>query len=60
MQRIIRLNEVKHLTGLSKSTIYLLIRKEVFPKSIKITDRTSGWMENDISDWIKSKTEGNK
>jgi prophage regulatory protein len=33
-QRLLRLPEVKHLTGLSKSTIYARIAEDSFPRQI--------------------------
>ncbi len=54
--KILRLNEVKALTGLSRSTIYLEISKGTFPKQIKLTgNRSVGWHENSITQWIESR-----
>jgi len=54
-KRILRLNEVKHKTGLSRSTIYQHMKSGLFPKSIKIGPRCIGWIEGDIHHWISSK-----
>jgi len=43
--RILAKKEVMHLTGLSKSTIYLYIQLGKFPPSIKIGFRRVGWIE---------------
>ena len=50
---ILRLPQVKQITGLSRSTIYLLISKGTFPKQIKLSERAVGWLENDINKWIE-------
>ena len=52
MQTILRLPSVKERTGLSRSTIYLLILKGTFPKQIKLGERAVGWIESDINEWI--------
>ena len=50
---ILRLPAVQTKTGLSKSTIYELIRKDQFPKQLKPTlGRMSGWRSSDIQEWI--------
>lgn len=52
MQNILRLPTVKERTGLSRSTIYLLISKGLFPKQIKLGERAVGWLDEDINNWI--------
>ncbi|CDU07381.1 MULTISPECIES: helix-turn-helix transcriptional regulator [Vibrio] len=51
-QRIIRLPEVKEMTGLSRSTIYLRMSKGNFPQSISLGERAVGWLENDVERWL--------
>lgn len=54
--RILRLNEVKVLTGLSRSTIYAEIAKGNFPRQVKLTGaRSVGWYESAINQWIESR-----
>ncbi len=53
-KRILRLPTVKHLTGLSGSSIYLKISQGTFPKSVSLGARAVGWMESDIDQWIDS------
>lgn len=55
--RLLRIHEVKERTGLSRSTIYDLIKKNQFPKGIAITKRCVGWVEDDIHDWIVGRLE---
>lgn len=50
--KIIRLNQVKDLTGLGRSTIYKYIAEGSFPKPISLGDRCVGWLESEIYDWI--------
>ena len=46
--RILRLPEVSQATGLSRSTIYRLVRSGTFPQSVALTARTIGWYSTDI------------
>jgi prophage regulatory protein len=47
-ERLLRLPEVKHLTGLSKSSIYAMISEDSFPRQIPLGSRTVVWLESDI------------
>ena len=54
--RIVRLNEVKAMTGLSRSTIYAQIAKGNFPKQVQLTGaRSIGWYEHAIEQWLASR-----
>ena len=50
--RIIRRPEVEAITGLSRSTIYSKIDTGVFPKPIKLSERSVGWLESEVQEWI--------
>ena len=53
---VIRLNTVKAVTGLSRSTIYALIKAGKFPKQIQLTSaRCVGWLESDVMEFITSR-----
>jgi prophage regulatory protein len=54
---IIRRKTVQDRTGLSRSTIYLRIKKGTFPKPINLGSRAVGWLENEIEDWLRIKIE---
>jgi len=55
---LIRLEEVKARTGLSRSAIYSLVQESKFPKIIKLGERTSTWSNNAVSAWIEEKKAG--
>ena len=59
-QRIIRLPEVIQKTGLSRSSIYLRMSKQEFPKSISIGDRAVGCIEDDINNWVDARISASK
>ena len=56
--RLIRLETVKEMTTLSVSTIYRLMKKDQFPKQIKITERSTRWVESEILDYIYERMRG--
>lgn len=53
LQQMYRLPDVIKVTGLSRSSIYLAISKNQFPKPIKIGRRSIGWPEKILQEWIK-------
>jgi len=52
--RLLRLKDVKQVTGLSKSTIYERMSAGTFPKQIPLGPRLVVWLESDIQNWIAS------
>ena len=50
--RLIRLPEVCRLTGLSRSTIYRLMKQNRFPKNVFGSDRASVWRLREVMAWI--------
>ncbi len=54
---ILRIPEVKARTGLSRSSIYLLIANNEFPRSVSLGGRAVGWLEADIERWLAQKIE---
>ncbi len=53
--KILRLPVVKENTGLSRSTIYLRMANNEFPKPISLGGRAVGWFEEDIQNWLDEK-----
>ena len=53
--KVIKLAQVKELTTFSSATIYRLIEKGKFPRQLKLAERCSGWLLQDIYNWINEK-----
>jgi prophage regulatory protein len=47
----LRLPEVKAVTGLSKTSIYQLIREKSFPAPIRLGPRAVAWVKSEIRQW---------
>ena len=54
--RVIKLKKVIELTSLSRATIYRLVKNGEFPKQLKLAERSSGWLLEEINDWLESKS----
>ncbi len=50
---ILRLPAVKARTGLSRSTVYLRIAENKFPKPVSLGGRAVGWIEEEINKWLE-------
>lgn len=53
--KLLRLPDVKDLTGMSTSTIYAKMSRGEFPKPIKLGARAVAWRVADISEWIETR-----
>lgn len=51
-ERLLKLGEVCHKTSLGSTFIYQQIKKEQFPKAIKLAEKCVRWRESDIDAWI--------
>ena len=47
----LRLPDVKLVTGLSKSSLYALIRAESFPAPVRLGPRTVAWVRSEVKEW---------
>jgi prophage regulatory protein len=54
--KVIKLKKVIELTSLSSATIYRLVKNGEFPKQLKLAERSSGWLLEEINDWLESKS----
>jgi prophage regulatory protein len=50
-ERLLTIHQVIRRVGLSRNTIYSLIRKGEFPKQVKI-GYSSRWLESEIDTWM--------
>ena len=58
--RILKLPAVQRRTGLSRSSIYLRISQGRFPKPISLGARAVGWVESEVTDWLKRQIEASR
>jgi predicted DNA-binding transcriptional regulator AlpA len=47
----LRLPEVKALTGLSKSSLYAMIRERSFPAPVRLGTRAVAWVKSEVRQW---------
>jgi prophage regulatory protein len=52
VERLIRIGEVKRLTGLSTATVYRKISLKDFPRPVALSVMARAWPLSEIQDWI--------
>jgi len=51
-ERLVRLPEVRFLTGLGKSSIYEAVKAGTFPQAVRLTEYAVAWRKSEIDAWI--------
>ena len=52
MRPLLRLPAVIELTNLSRSSIYRLIKLGKFPAPVRIGEKATAWLEEDLKAWL--------
>jgi prophage regulatory protein len=52
---LLRLPEVKRLSGLSRSTIYRLESQGHFPARVRLSERATAWRATEIFSWLAAR-----
>jgi prophage regulatory protein len=55
--RLIRLQEVIRLIGLSRSQIYKMQGEGTFPRSVPLAKRSVAWLEREVQIWVKQRVD---
>lgn len=50
--QLIRIPEVSTLTGLSKSSVYRLLRDGEFPTQVRLSEMSRAWVRAEILEWV--------
>jgi prophage regulatory protein len=56
----LRLPEVKAVTGLSKTSIYELIREKSFPPPVRLGPRAVAWVKSEIRQWAVERVQASR
>ena len=53
--RLLRRRDVEARTGLSRTSIYRLMREGRFPEPLKVGPKAVRWPESEIIDWLAAR-----
>ena len=56
----IRLPEVKAITGLSKTSLYALIKEKSFPAPVRLGPRAVAWVKSEIRQWAVERVQASR
>ncbi len=54
-KRILRRAEVLERVGVGKTTLYVWIEREGFPKPVQLGPRAVGWKADEVEAWLDSR-----
>jgi prophage regulatory protein len=57
LERLIRIDEVKRLTGISTATLYRKISAKEFPRPVRLGAVARAWPLSEVQDWIAGRIE---
>lgn len=52
-ERALRCREVCSRTGMSRTHLYRLVERGLFPEPVRISERVSVWREADVDNWLR-------
>ena len=55
--RFIRPTEVLRMIGVSRTTLWRMVQAGAFPRPVRITDRSRGYLLEDVEAWMKARAE---
>ena len=53
--KLIRIKEVMEITGMSRTSIYDMSHDGRFPKFVRLSQRSSAWIHEEVLLWVESK-----
>ena len=56
--KILRVHDVTRVTGLSRTTLWRLERRGEFPRRLRLSQNSCGWLAKEIDDWLLSRPRG--
>lgn len=58
MEGFLRIDDIRKLLRLSRSTIFRLERSGRFPRRVRLSIRAIGWRTAEVETWITRRSEG--
>ena len=53
--KILKLRQVTEKAAISRSSLYAKVKQGKFPAPVKLGERASGWIEDEIDAWIEQR-----
>lgn len=56
--QFIRIRQVLEMIGVSRTTLWRMVQAGTFPRPVRITERSRGYVRETVEAWMKSRTDG--
>ena len=56
-EQFLRIREVLRLTGLSRSTLYVMVNENQFPVPVRLRARAVAWRASQVREWMDTRPE---
>jgi len=51
--KMLKVNQVEKMVGISESTIYKLVKQGMFPEQVRISTRCVRWRLSEVQEWMQ-------
>lgn len=58
--RVLRIGETTTKAGMSRSSLYEAVKAGTFPAPLKLSKRSSGWLESEVNAWLAQRASERK
>ena len=55
VDRLLRVREVLRIVGVSRATLYEMVRRGAFPAPVRISAIAVGWKQSEVQRWLASR-----
>lgn len=55
LDRMLRIAEIRQITGVSAATIWRWVKEGTYPAPVKLGPNSVGWRESEIREWLESR-----
>jgi prophage regulatory protein len=56
--QFIRIRQVLEMIGVSRTTLWRMVRAGTFPRPVRITERNRGYVRETVEAWMTARTNG--
>ena len=56
--RFVRPREVREMIGVSRTTLWRMVQAGAFPKPVRITERSCGYLLEAVEEWMRARAAG--